>query len=272
VLRRSRFRSTLLSRVRPKHYLATRRAFSQTFSFAGYWSALRRRKDKQLARKRELPVRRVSVFWFFFRPLISDCREYGRSRASTAPIALKLKEKRDRRREPSRLSAKKEAFLRAPYFSGYRGGWRLPLCITFICALGLTNRRGPVSRWCVLLGHPVSEPWGYEPSLPTTSVTILAAATSYWTTTMLAYRRPDVLSTRSALQGVRFGISTPIWAIPSPRRRGVHHTLPGTTHRCNCYAPGDSAHAWFLDVNKPPPRIPRPAPDCFTAETQERRI
>lgn len=218
----------------------------QSFSFAGYWlSPPPGAKDNTWVGKRE----RLRSQGFGFLVL------YAGPQSSQLKSLAQAKRKGSVDAQRAAAAAKKEGFpAHTVIFLDIEEGGRLPPAYhvylrAWVDELSLRGYRG--GAYCS--GMPVNEGGG---------ATIITAddirnnlgkrAVTYWVYNDACPPSPGCVAPQNPLPPSASGVSyAAVWQFAqSPRRKEF-------TERCaatygpdgNCYAPGDTAHKWFLDVN-----------------------
>jgi len=217
----------------------------KTFAFSSFWlSPPPSEKSNTWTGKRELL--RAQGFGFVVLYLGPDGRELKTASA-------KVRGTRDG--EEAAASAKAEGFSRGTIiFLDIEEGGRLPNTYhAYLAAWSEALSQAGFRPGAYCSGMPVKE----EPRVTITTADDIrnhAAARdiSIWAFNDACPPSPGCMFPNDpaspAKSGIRYAV---VWQFAqSPRRKEFTFRCAATYHRDgNCYAPGDSAHAWFLDVN-----------------------
>lgn len=218
----------------------------KTFAFSGFWlSPPPGEKSNTWTGKRELL--RAEGFGFVLLYLGPDSGEL-KTRTSA-----KVRGTRDG--EEAAASAKAEGFSRGTIiFLDIEEGGRLPDTYhAYLAAWAEALTRAGFRPGAYCSGMPVKE----EPRVTITTADDIRkhAATrdiSIWAFNDACPPAPGCMFPHDPASPAKSGIPyAVVWQFAqTPRRKEFTSRCAATYHRDgNCYAPGDSEHAWFLDVN-----------------------
>ena len=218
----------------------------KTFAFSSYWiSPPPGEKSNTWTRKRELLRSRGFGFVVLY--------QGPGSRELKTQTSAKARGTRDG--EDAAASAKAEGFSAGTIiFLDIEEGGRLPDTYhAYLAAWSEALSRAGFRPGAYCSGMPVKE----EPGVTITTAEDIRnhAATrgiSIWAYNDACPPSPGCTFSRDPASPAKSGIPyAAVWQFAqSPRRKEFTSRCAATYHRNgNCYAPGDSAHSWFLDVN-----------------------
>jgi hypothetical protein len=218
----------------------------KTFAFSSYWlSPPPGEKSNTWTRKRELLRSRGFGFVVLY--------QGPGSRELKTQTSAKARGTRDG--EDAAASAKAEGFSAGTIiFLDIEEGGRLPDTYhAYLAAWSEALSQAGFRPGAYCSGMPVKE----EPGVTITTAEDIRnhAATrgiSIWAYNDACPPSPGCTFARDPASPAKSGIAySAVWQFAqSPRRKEFTSRCAATYHRNgNCYAPGDSAHSWFLDVN-----------------------
>ena len=218
----------------------------KTFAFSGFWlSPPPGEKSNTWSGKRELL--HAQGFGFVLLYLGPDS---GKLKTQTS---ARVRGTRDG--EEAAASAKAEGFSRGTViFLDIEEGGRLPSTYhAYLAAWSEALSQAGFRPGAYCSGMPVKE----DPHVTITTADDIrnhAAARdiSIWAFNVACPPSPGCMFPHDPASPAKSGIPyAVVWQFAqSPRRKEFTSRCAATYHRDgNCYAPGDSAHAWFLDVN-----------------------
>jgi hypothetical protein len=218
----------------------------KTFAFSSYWlSPPPGEKSNTWTRKRELLRSRGFGFVVLY--------QGPGSRELKTQTSAKARGTRDG--EDAAASAKTEGFSAGTIiFLDIEEGGRLPDTYhAYLAAWSEALSQAGFRPGAYCSGMPVKE----EPGVTITTAEDIRnhAATrgiSIWAYNDACPPSPGCTFARDPASPAKSGIPySAVWQFAqSPRRKEFTSRCAATYHRNgNCYAPGDSAHSWFLDVN-----------------------
>ena len=218
----------------------------KTFAFSSYWlSPPPGEKNNTWTRKRELLRSRGFGFVVLYRG--PDSRELKTQRSAKA--------RGTRDGEDAAASAKDEGFSAGTMiFLDIEEGGRLPETYhAYVAAWSEALRQAGFRPGAYCSGMPVKE----EPGVTITTADDIrnhaaTRAISIWAFNDACPPSPGCTFAHDPPSPAKSGIPyAAVWQFAqSPRRKAFTSRCAATYDRDrNCYAPGDSAHSWFLDVN-----------------------